>query len=365
MYQNIANQNPLLLQFNGYMSQNPNIIPFQNNQLINNNVHVLNNLNDLVKEHRTVQQNMPQFQQQMHQSVQTDQNKRHNGQTTLQNSGKKNINIIKEMLKPQKITKNNNKDVITNYTIRKNIQKDAKEGIINIKITNAPYKSIIKDKIITKAVKDVKEEDFIVHKSTKEIDANRTRFDKELNIKENEKEKINEELNIEFHIDNYDTHKKKFDYKDTFIKNLGFEQNIYDENKQDCIEFYRKKQKEAEEGQKLCDQILHNIIDEGIIGADELPQVNTNRNNTDIDLKIMLNNVRIDDDEKNNTVGARQKTSSVQSRQILRQNNQIKKTDNNSKNKNINTSVKKIHPVMSRKINTCETRKNNSKIIDV
>jgi SAM-dependent methyltransferase len=57
---------------------------------------------------------------------------------------------------------------------------------------------------------------------------NRAKFDKDLKRKEEEGTKINDELQIEFHIDNYDKHKKKFEYKETFIKNLAFEENTFD-----------------------------------------------------------------------------------------------------------------------------------------
>jgi hypothetical protein len=209
----------------------------------------------------------------------TSQNK-HELQTTSKSVGIKAKNIIEEMLKPQKITRDN-KDVETNYRIRKKIQKQSKKGNIDIKITNVPYKNIIKDKVITKRVEEVTSEDLIVHKSSKEIDANPEKFNMDLTNKKNEMEKINEELKIEFNINNYDVHKKKFEYKESFIKNLAFEQNTFDENKRDYIEFYRKKQKEAEEGKKLCDEILYNIVDEGIVNKDELP---TDTSNPEIEI---------------------------------------------------------------------------------
>ena len=303
MYQNLANQNPILNQFNGYLVQNPQFTPFQNNQLINNNVHVRNNLNDMVQQHKMIQQNMPMYQQQFianqtnNQPIQYNENIMQNKSSTSNRSpksGARNSNIIEEMLKPQKIIKDG-KDVLTNFKIRKEIQKKAKKGDIGIKMTNAPYKSIIKDKIITKAVDEVVEEDLIVHKVNKKIDADVDRFNKELNIMIEEKEKINEELEIEFHIDNYDKHKKNYAYKETFIRNMAYEENTFDENKQDYIDFYKQKQKEAEEGQKLCDQILHNIIDEGIICKDELPSENTNTLDIDANLQNLAANMNTDE----------------------------------------------------------------------
>lgn len=265
MYHNLINQNPLLNQFNTYMSKNPNSIPFQNNHLINNNPHVINNLNDLIQQNRNIQQKIPIYQQQLNNSSDNQNIKK--GQMNRLTTN--NSNIIEEMLKPQKIVKDN-KDVESNYKVRKDIQERTKVKP-DVEITNTPYKPIIRDKIVTKNPKDVTRDDFVVHKSIRQIDADIVKFNQDLRKKEAEKDKINDELKMEFHIDNYDKHKRKFEIKETFIKNLAFKANTFDENKQDYIEFYKNKQKEAEEGKKLCDQILHNIVDEGIISKDELP----------------------------------------------------------------------------------------------
>lgn len=265
MYANIASQNPILNNFNTYMARNPTTIPFQNNQLINNNVHVMNNLNDYIQQTRNPLP--PQLAMGPAPLIPTGV-----GPTGVGPTGAKkltNCNIIEEMLTPRKIVKDN-KDVRPNYRVREDIQLKAKKGDINIEMTNAPYKTIIKDKIITKKVQDVKLHDLLVHKAVRAIDADVKKFDIDLLAKQGEKTKINEELKMEFHWDNYDKHKKKFEYKETFIKNLAFEQKTFDESKDDYIEFYRQKQREAEEGQKLCDEILHKIIDEGIISNDEL-----------------------------------------------------------------------------------------------
>lgn len=294
MYQNLINQNPIINQFNGYVDQNPNVIPFQKNQLINNNVHVMNNLNTYMQQQRAVQNNMPVYKNQYMDQMNNNNNTKSDANTS------KNINIIERMLQPQEIKKNN-KDVDSNYKARRELQKKSKNGQINIEITNAPYKSIIKDKIVNKKVSDIKKEDFIVHKSIDEIDADRKKFDKELKIKEKEGNEIKDELKIEFHLDNYDKHKQKYFVKETFIKNLAFEQNTFDKNKQDFVEFYKQKQKEADEGQKLCDQILHNIIDEGIIDKDELPiDIQNNENNIKSDFKTIVNNMRTQKSTKNN-----------------------------------------------------------------
>ena len=272
MYQNLVNQNQLLHKFNEYTIKNPTIIPFNNNQLFQNNPHVMNNLNGLLQEHKTYSNNA----------------------SKSARSSNKNSNLIDAILKTEKINKKNNKDVESNYTVRKTIQENAKkkEGI-KIEITNVPYKTIIKDKIINKPVKEIKQEDLIVHKVLTGVDNNREIFEKELQTKVNEKNKINDELEIEFNIDNYDKHKKKFEYKETFIRNLPFEQNGFDKNKQDYIDFYKEKKKEAEEKNKFCDEVFEKLIDEGIISKDELP-TDTGIPNQQIEMDKIMNNMQID-----------------------------------------------------------------------
>ena len=153
MYQNIANQNPLINQFNTYMTQNPSVIPFQGNQLINHNVHVRNNLNELMHLQRTFK---PTPNVNMMQSEQINRRK----------SNVKNENIIEEMLKPQKMIKNN-EDIDSNYKARCELQEKTKRGDVTVKMTNKPYKPIIRDRAITKKIEEIKESDLVVHKVDK------------------------------------------------------------------------------------------------------------------------------------------------------------------------------------------------------
>src|ERR1700733_1290591 len=226
MYQNMVNSNPMLNQFNNYMAKNPNQTPFQNNQLINQNVHVLNNLNNYIH-----QKKITSISEQQHINIPVQNNHKKGN-----NCGK---NIIEEMLKPQKIKKDENKDILPNFKIRE--EQDNKKFNQQFKMTNAPYKNIIRDKIINKKVEDIKLSDLLVHQVT-EKDRDKNVFEKEVEMKKKEKKEINQEL----HIDNYAKHKAKFEYKESFIRNLAYEANGFDENKQDYIEFYRKHQKEAE-----------------------------------------------------------------------------------------------------------------------
>lgn len=250
MYQNLANNNRMVSQFQGYMAQNPTTIPFQQNQLINNNVHILSNLNTMLSQHKNIQQNN------------TSRNNSKSRPSTKKGSTKV-VNIIEEMLKPQKIQKHN-PDVVPNSKTRNEENKK------QIEITNAPYKNIIFDKRVTKAVKDVKLDDLVVHKAVNGIDDNRVIFGKNLDKKKEGLQKINEELDIEFCIENYDRNKKKFAFRETWIRNLNFEQNSFDESKQDYIGFYKDQQKKNEKDAQLCDQVIRQLINDDIIDKSEL-----------------------------------------------------------------------------------------------
>ena len=266
MYQGFVKQNPIINQFNGYTSQNTDI-PFRNNQLINQNIHVMSQLNNTIQQHKAPQPEKPQQKRII--------NNRMKGTGT---------NIIEEMLKPQKIQKNN-PDILPNFITRQNDQKE------KFKITNNPYKIIIKDKIITKRVDDINEHDLVVHKSIKKVDADINVFNKELHTKKSDLDNQNDALKIEFAIDNYATHKKKFEYKETFIRDLAYEQSTFKDAKNDYIEFYRNKQKEIDKGKTMCDQLLHNLVNNDLISKDELPI--DNATNESVDLKTIMNDMEL------------------------------------------------------------------------
>lgn len=270
--------NPLINKFNAYKTHIQQSVPFQGNDLIGQNVHVKNNLEDSIQMHR-LQKKSP--------STKTESRGSLSSLKSGSSSQKKNtvggkMSIIENMLKPQKIEKNNNSDVTSNYTIREKkqtnyvlkrydnepVSKDVAEEFV---LSNAPYKSILKDKILTKAAKDIVKEDLEVHKVKKEIDANIEIFEKD-HIKKNiSLKEINDELDIEFHQDNYDTHKAKFEYKQSFIKTMVYENKNFNENKDDYLDFYRKEQKKIEDGIDLCDRISKMIDNQDLIDINELP----------------------------------------------------------------------------------------------
>jgi hypothetical protein len=239
--------NKIVDTFNEWQKKNPNNVPFQGNNLIANNVHVQNHL---INQYR-------------------------NTNNAPISSKEKNIDIIKKMLepeKPNKVNEKNNMDAVkTNFEARKTQQIQAKKKI-DIQMTNQPYKCILNDSLVfKKKVEDVKKADLIDHFINKKIEANPKEFAVKCNTKEKERVVHNDELTIEFSIDNYDKNKKKFEFKENFIRNMAYDGKDTDETKKDCIEFYKNKLKEAEEGKNICDETLHLLANRGMIDTDELP----------------------------------------------------------------------------------------------
>ena len=260
MYQTYANQNPLMNQFNSYTASNTGFVPFQGNQLINNNVHVMNNLNGHVQAHLHGNSNQMQSMKPNIQSVPQTSN------------GNRAVDVIKNMLKPVETRDSHSGfDIEKSYKDRLAAQERTRKCQDINNVTNAPYKIIIKDKIVTKPVKEVKENDLIVHKVVKGVDDNIEEFNKSLDIKKKEKKQIKQELKIEFSVDNYESHKKKFDYRQVFIRNIAYDDNDHEDNKKDYIKFYEQKQLEAEKGIKMIDETIMGLIDEGLIDKEELP----------------------------------------------------------------------------------------------
>jgi len=223
--------NPLLQNFNTYMNNNPT--PFQNNQLLNQNIHAMGAINDQLK-----------------QTPKTNQSRYRSGK-----------NIFDEMFKPEE-TKGDNRDITKHYKERE------KNYAQKIEPENIPYKIIIKDKPAPKKVKTGN--DLMVHKSTL-LDSDIKKFELDLAQKKQEKKKINQELAINFSDDKRDVHQENFDIDGTYIKNASYTSNTFNENKEDYVEFYRKCQREAEEGKEMCDQIINKLLDTGLIKTEELP----------------------------------------------------------------------------------------------
>src|ERR1044071_7718686 len=102
MHQNMINSNPIVHKFNGYITNNPTTIPFSSNKLINENVHVVNNLNTYVQQQKNVQETInkgnilkPKVQERIDNSGSTKYGSTKSGSTKSGStkSQKKNINI--------------------------------------------------------------------------------------------------------------------------------------------------------------------------------------------------------------------------------------------------------------------------------
>ena len=256
--------NPLLDRARGYSNQG-NKVPFEKNSLINKNAHVRNELDTHIKEYRRTKES--DIGNLSLNNLSLEQSKELLDSIRDKTASGKKINIIEEMLKPMAIDKNNN-DINQNYKLRADkqtkyiVKRHANEKVPGefseeFVMTNVPYKNIIKDKIISKPVQDVREEDIVVHRVDRNVDANMERFQQELNNKQIEKTEILNRLEVEFSKDKYETHKKNFEYSQSFVRSIPYEGK--DDNKEDYIKYCRKKQKEAEEGLELCDKILRNL----------------------------------------------------------------------------------------------------------
>ena len=118
-----------------------------------------------------------------------------------------------------------------------------------IPVTNVAYKCIIRDRaeLEKKALTGIQENDLIVHKSIRSVDADIARFEQQMKEILEENEKINDSLSVEFGEDKRDMHKKKFEYKETFIRNMSYEEDTYDDTKKDFIEFYQNQKKQADD----------------------------------------------------------------------------------------------------------------------
>jgi hypothetical protein len=255
MHKKIANDNMLLKKFNE-RNNSTNNTPFHNNDLINKNVNVRNNLDAYARKREMFAKKNQAY-------IQTKNDDCDNSEIKH--------DIIHELLKPEIFSKedpNRNADVHKNYDSRNQLLNDFKNKKEVINITNVPYKIILKDKIITKKVDEVTLEDLIVHKIVIGEDDDINKFMKDCNDKKTEKKLQNNNMDLEYHQSNYNKHKKKFDYKASFITNLAYEENIT--CKEDCIDFYKRKQKEIEDNLQKCNEISKFMEDQGLLNDEEI-----------------------------------------------------------------------------------------------
>lgn len=227
--QNRVDQNPLLSRFQQFRSNTH--VPFDNNKLINSDPRLI-------------------------------QTSRHEPSDPCSS-----VNVIEQILKPVDIKNvRNNDDVMFNYTAKKRIRDQTGD----IEYVDTQYKSIIKQPL-NKPLSELKPEDLIIHKVDKKVDGDLSLFNKDLETKTHARKQDSLVLKQEYSDKNYSKHRKAFEYNESFIVNMAYEEKIFDDNKQDCIAFYQKKQRELEEGRKTCDQVLRDLMNKGLISEDEIP----------------------------------------------------------------------------------------------
>lgn len=226
MYQSRVNQNPLINRYNQYRETVH--VPFTSNKLINSDPRMV----------------------------------------SVTHSGEKvsTENIIEKILTPVKVKNDALDDVALSYEAKMKLREQQEKTIEYI---DTPYKAIIKQ-AFNKPLDKIKQQDLIVHKVT-EADKETERFNKDLKTKELTRNNEDTALEIEFSPSNYNKHKKVFEYNESFITNMAYEENLFDDNKRDCIAFYQEKQKELEKGKAMCDEVLRSLMDRGVISQDEIP----------------------------------------------------------------------------------------------
>ncbi len=240
--------NKLVDKFQQYRSQNPESVPYQNNQLLRNNPHIMNNVN--------MQNNMRN-------------NNQNNMQNNIQNpnmdrlkqfmegvkKNNKSGNIIEELLKPQEIDKKNNKEVERNEEILDKMRKE-----IKYTVTNQPYKNIIKDADYNKKIQNAK--DLIIYIMKLE-DKNPEELEREFRKLEKMFENMDIEIKLDYAPEKKPEHKKKFDYRHNYVTRLVHEAKQHGDIKEDMIDFYKNKQIEAEKDKEKCDEILRKLNELG------------------------------------------------------------------------------------------------------
>jgi hypothetical protein len=275
-------QNPLISQFQSYVGGSGHV-PFQGNNLIRSNPHAQANLNTTMQQYRyaTTPLSAATGTVTSHTGTVTSHTgmvTSHTGTVTSHTApigstkSTDNVDILTQMLRPQVISTDNSV-VMANLKERELLQKQSEYSKTHMfAYTATPYKPIIKDKPILKAIDTLQVEDLVVHRVDKRIDADVDEFAASVRQKEIEKETHNRELKVEYSDENYSKNKEKFTFHSDCVKRINYESATSQEMKEDHIEFYKRKQKEAEVGQKNCDEILRYLESKDIIDASEMPE---------------------------------------------------------------------------------------------
>jgi hypothetical protein len=294
-YPNLNQNNLLVNQFQQYKQQNPNNVPFHQNQLLMNNMAAVNMMNNaqqnrMIQHQRMRQQQMgnnmhsnmqpnmsPNIQQNMMRQnqisnpppIETQQTDKMNTQRlqmireymNRMNKGGKNTDLIEELLKPISDRSNMDRQVVDNgYNELINTYDRYQKKILDHEFTNNPYKKVFHKGIDynKKIRQNHAMQDLILHIVNRD-DCSKEELEKDLEHLEKMIDEMEVEIQMEYSDNNYVKHKEKFDYKQNYVQRLVHESKDHVNMKTDLIEYYKKIQEDAEKTADRCDEILHKL----------------------------------------------------------------------------------------------------------
>ncbi len=169
------------------------------------------------------------------------------------------------IIRPIKIDKGEKQEMVIKWKdIERTYSKPELDQLWS-KRTNQDYKNIIKDEKYKK--KDYrKKEDLIVHKVT---DLDKIGVDKDLETYENQIEKQDGELKVQYSQSKELEHKKKFEYNNKYKYAVKFNPKAHEELKDDNVEYFKKEQEKIEKDKKKIDDIIQSLMNSNILTDEE------------------------------------------------------------------------------------------------
>ena len=195
---------------------------------------------------------------------------------------KYNKDKIKEsVIKPIKIEKDN-RDIKKDYNSKEKEYFKERDELWKIR-TNQPYKNIIKDEQQVKKFinrNNIDKSELIVHKVT---NLDKQSVDKEYSQFKNKLETHNNELKVIYSTNKQAEHKKQFEYNHKYKYRIKYDPSDHNKLKQDKIEMFKKEQQKEEENKQKIDNIIENLINNGIFNKEELEEIGIKNNNDNSD----------------------------------------------------------------------------------
>lgn len=149
-------------------------------------------------------------------------------------------------------------------------QKLEKEKTPIYEIVNNPYKIIIKDDKIAKTRKIKNSEDL---KLKVKIDKDRDRFLKCVADQENDRKTKEDELKRIYNEEKKAEYEKKFRERNEEIFKINYEEDTYEDLKQDRQEHYLKQQRELEKDRMRHARLLNSLFNSGLVSKDEVKSI--------------------------------------------------------------------------------------------